>query len=96
MLFKTAESYRETNEYLFADNPFPFVKFIRVQEITIVERGRAARSARRAHNPQVCGSNPHPAICNYGFSLDNVSLLFSSSDPMKLIYPFQKPFIFIL
>ena len=27
-----------------------------------VKRGGAARSARRAHNPQVCGSNPHPAI----------------------------------
>lgn len=31
------------------------------------ERGGAARSARRAHNPQVCGSNPHPATRGHLF-----------------------------
>lgn len=33
------------------------------------ERGGAARSARRAHNPQVCGSNPHPATRGHDWVL---------------------------
>ena len=33
----------------------------RFSAINFISRGRAVRSARRAHNPEVIGSNPFPA-----------------------------------
>ena len=47
-----------------AEGTLQIVKFINSPHISmywVVQRGGAARSARRAHNPEVGGSNPPPA-----------------------------------
>ena len=39
-------------------------------ENNLAERGRVARITRRAHNPEIGGSNPPPAILLYHDGVD--------------------------